>query len=63
VFEQAFGRPSDVPEEDEPDNTIDVRSMTREQRNRLLTKLFDDHPALRALVLGIPTPACISRVE
>jgi hypothetical protein len=68
VFEQAFGRPVDAGEEDvEPVDPLGVAQMTSEQRNRLLSRVLDDHPELAVLVPKhaqyTPTPLEIAARE
>jgi hypothetical protein len=53
VFEQAFGRPADVPEEDvDVDGAFDVHSLTRTQRARLIARVLENHPEFAESVRG-----------
>jgi hypothetical protein len=52
VFEQAFGRPVEVPAEEVavPDTLAEVKKLTGEQRKALRARLIAEHPELAELV-------------
>jgi hypothetical protein len=52
VFEHAFGRPAEIPEEDvEPPGTLEeIQAMTPTERKAVRARLLREHPELRELV-------------
>jgi hypothetical protein len=47
VFEHQLGKPDEQPE---PDQTIDARSLTPEQRRAAIARMVEEHPGLAALI-------------
>jgi hypothetical protein len=52
VFEHAFGRPAEIPEEEveTPGTLAEIEAMTPEERRAVRARLLRDHPELRELV-------------
>jgi hypothetical protein len=42
IFEHAFGRPRELPEETEPQQTLDARAMTPEQRQAAIAEMLGE---------------------